>query len=142
MQAQLAPGQRFEQLVQGAGAAGQHHHRIGVHDHHFFAFVHGFGDDECAQVGLADLAPQQVYRDHAKGLAACGLSGARHLSHQAHIASAIDQPPTRLGQQRAHPAGRLGIGGHCSGARSAIDTNGFDGHGRPFRDSVNREMGL
>jgi len=129
MQAQLPPGQNLEQFIQGSGPAGQHDHRIGVHEHDLFALVHGFGHHVSRQVGLADLPGHQMRRNHAKRVPAGGLCCARNLAHQADIARTIDQPPAFLCNGGADILGGQRIGGHCPRARSAIDTDGFGGHG-------------
>jgi len=46
VQAELAPGQDFEEFLQRSGTAGQHHRRLRVPEHMHFAFMHVFGDDE------------------------------------------------------------------------------------------------
>jgi len=45
MQAKLTPCKHLKQLIQGAGATGQGDNGIGIHKHHLFALMHGFGYD-------------------------------------------------------------------------------------------------
>jgi len=46
VQAELAPGQDFEEFLQRSGPTGQHDCRLRVSEHMHFAFMHIFGDDE------------------------------------------------------------------------------------------------
>ncbi len=116
VQPQLAPGQHLEQFVQRAGAARQDHHRVGIHEHHLLALMHGFGDDIAGQVGLADLPVDQVLGNHAEGVGAAGLRRPRGFPHQPDIPGAIHQPPALVGQRFSKVAGSLRVGGQ--GARA------------------------
>jgi hypothetical protein len=60
MQAQLAPCQDLEELVERPRAARQHHDRVGIHEHDLLAFMHRLGDDEGREIALADLHLHQM----------------------------------------------------------------------------------
>ena len=92
MQAELAPGQHLEELVEAAGAAGQGHDGVGVHEHHLLALVHGLGDDHAREVAAALLAGDEVGGDHPEGLAAGRDRRAGDRAHQPDVAGAVDQP--------------------------------------------------
>ena len=47
MQPKLAPCQHLEEFVERPRPPGQHHDRVGIHEHDLFALMHRFGDDEC-----------------------------------------------------------------------------------------------
>tara|TARA_R110002126_G_scaffold9916_6_gene44559 strand:+ start:1622 stop:2068 length:447 start_codon:yes stop_codon:yes gene_type:complete len=130
VQAKLPPCQHFENLVQRSGTARQQHHGVAVHEHDFFALVHGFGDDIAGQIDLADLPGHQVRGDHAKGIATRRLRGPRHGAHQPDIARAVHQPPVVFRQRRAQSRGLFGIFRVIAGARAAENTDRFQ-HGSP-----------
>jgi len=93
----LAPGQHLEEFIQRSGPAGQHHDGIGIHQHDLLALMHGFGDDEPCQIGLADLQFQKMRRNHSERVSARVLGRPCNGAHQADIARAIDQAPAGFG---------------------------------------------
>jgi hypothetical protein len=131
MQAQLAPCQDLEELIERPGAPRQHHDRVGIHEHDLLALMHRLGDDEGREIALAHLHVHQVAGDHAEGRTARSLCGARHGAHQAHIARAIDQPMPGLRQSRSQGGRVRHVFGIRPGARAAIDTYRRAWHGIP-----------
>jgi hypothetical protein len=136
VQAELAPGQHLEQLVERAGAAGQRHDGVGVHEHHLLALVHGLGDDDArpdrAPVPARRLAGDQVPRNHPEGGAARLGGGRGQRAHQPHVAGPVHQPQTGSGQRPTERAGFRDVGGVQAGARAAEDADGSPengGHG-------------
>jgi hypothetical protein len=105
VQAQLAPCQHLEELVERARAARQHDDRVGIHEHDLLALVHGLGHDVPRRAGPGGLAPHKVARDNAQRVTPCRPRRAGHRAHQPDLARAVDQPPPGLGQSCAQPGG-------------------------------------
>jgi len=112
MQAELAPGQHLEQLVERARAAGQNRDGVRVHEHHLLALVHRLGDDMPSEVAHDPFAPHEMFGDHAERAPARILRRPRHRAHQPDIARAVDQFPAVAGEHasglfRSFPIGRV-----------------------------------
>ena len=67
VEAELAPGEQLEQLVERAGAAGQRDHGVRELGHQRLALVHRLDDVELRQAGVGDLGLNEPIRDHADG---------------------------------------------------------------------------
>ena len=61
MQAELAPGNDLDRLVERAQSARQRHEGIGSLEHALLATVHGVGDDQIGDGRMRDLAPRQEF---------------------------------------------------------------------------------
>jgi len=123
VQTELRPCQHLEELVQRAGAARQDQRRVGIHEHHLLALVHGLGDDQSAQIAAGHFPAHQMLRDHAQRVAAGCLRRARHLAHQTDIAGPVDQPPAGPGKRAAGLCGGHRIGRIAPRTGAAIDAD-------------------
>src|SRR5690606_2447574 len=89
--AELAPGQHFEDFLHGAEAAGQGDERIGELEHVHLARVHRVDDFQPGQSAVGDFPVGQLLRDHT-GHFTIGLEHrVGHRTHQADIAAAVDK---------------------------------------------------
>ena len=129
MNAEFAPGQRFEQFIQGPDAARQRDDGIGAGVHHRFAFVQGLDDVKLVTVGLGDFGGHQQARDDADDTAAARHRGARRNAHQADRAAAIDKGDAVVGEQCAERGSKRDLRRIMAGARAAKKQDGFN-HGR------------
>src|SRR5471032_2040031 len=133
VQAQGAPGQDLEELLQGADAARQDHESVRAVEHLELALVHGLDDHGFGEIRVARLALQQEARDDAHDLAAALEGGVRGQTHQADATSAVNERYPLAGDQVAQAGGGLAKGGIGSEPGTAIDAEGRrKGHGRFF----------
>lgn len=124
--AELRPRHLFDQLFQGADAAGKRDERVGVLEHQLLALVHVLGDDELLSLFQHMLPFRQEGRDDAGDFAAVLERAGRNGSHQADRAAAIDQTDTIFGKGFAEGCGRFDEFGIGTGAGTAINTDILD----------------
>jgi len=139
MQADLPPCEHFEKLIKRACTSGHDDDGIGIHEHYFFALMHGFGHDELGEVAFADFHIHQMHRDYAEGLATSGLCAARDDAHQADIPCAIHEPPSTRSEGGAKVGGGCRKCGVTAGACAAINTDGRrarERHSISFREQT------
>ena len=127
--AELAPGQHLEHLVQGAEAAGQGDEAVGQVEHAHLALVHRADDLQLGQAAVRDLPVGQLLRDHAGDLAAGLEHGVGDDAHQADVAAAVDQADAFAGQAVAQGDGAFGVGRLAAGVGAAIDADRAHGSG-------------
>ena len=99
MHTQIARCPGFEELLEGADAAGQRDERVGAVLHDLLALAHGVGDDELVGFGVGDLPVHQRFGDDADGSAATGAGRACQRAHGRDVAAAGHQRPAALGDR-------------------------------------------
>ena len=124
VQAQCAPGQDLEELLEGADAARQDHEGVGALEHFVLALVHRLDHHGLGERRMARLATHQEAGDDADRLAARLQRGVGQHAHQADAAPAIDQGYALARQQLAQPRGRVAGGGAGAKAGAAENTKG------------------
>jgi hypothetical protein len=123
VQAELRPGDRLEQFLEGADAARQRDERVGVLGHPRLALVHRVDDVHRGDAGVADLAGHERVRDHADHFTASIQHRVGDDAHQTDVAAAVDEAMA-TGDQRAaeRPRGR-GVGRADTVTRSTEDAD-------------------
>src|SRR5690606_9919875 len=122
-QAELAPGQHLEHLVQGAEAAGQGDEGIGQVEHARLAFVHVGHDLEPGDAAMRDFPVHELLGDDADHFAAGGQRGVGDDAHQADVAAAVDQGQAFLRQAGAQLRRALGVRRPRAGVGAAVDAD-------------------
>src|SRR5690606_1130856 len=125
--AELDPGHHLDGLLQRAYAAGEGDEGVGFVEHGALPRMHVVGDDLFAG-RERDLPLLEEAGDDAEDVAARREHGAGEDAHETDRAAAIDEPDAGLGEDRAEPLGRFGIGGIGAGRGTAIDANAFELH--------------
>ena len=113
---ELRPGHDLDQLVEGAGAAGQGDERVGQVGHPGLALVHGADQLEPGQAGVSDLALDEVLRQYADHLAARCQRRVGQQAHQADVRAAVHDAVPGL---RDRPHREPTVARWCSGGPSA-----------------------
>ena len=111
MQAELAPGQDLEGLVQRAEPAGHDGEGVGLLEHHVFALMHAVDHDQLGGAAMADLVLSRWPGMMPTTSPPRGQGGVGEGAHQADAGAAIDQADMPRGQQPAEVARGLEHGG-------------------------------
>jgi hypothetical protein len=119
--AELRPGENFEEFVQRPVAAGQHDESVRRVGHRRLALVHGLHDPEAGQARVRDLLRGERAGDHAVGRAASCQHCVGHHAHQAHRGAAVHQADATVREQATEGRGRRGERGIVSWIRAAVD---------------------
>jgi len=104
VESELQPGEGFKQLFHRANSAGQGHKAVGQLRHSLLSFVHGVHRDQGSDTRVSHLAFDEHARNYAYDLATRGQGGVGKQSHQAHIATTVDQAQPAGGQKFATPS--------------------------------------
>ena len=115
VQAEHPPGPGLEELLEGAGGAGQRDEDVGELGHPGLALVHRAHDVQPRQAGVRQLVVHQVLRDDADHLAAGRQGGVGDDAHQPDVPAAVDDADAGAGEV----GGEGGRGGGV-GRRSAL----------------------
>ena len=121
MQAELGPGEDFEDFLEGADATGQGGEAIGQFGHAMFAIVHGGDGFQPGERRVADFLSGELFGDHADHLTADPQGGVGERAHQADVAAAVDQGDVCGGEEPAEFPRGVEVGGGNAGAGPAID---------------------
>jgi hypothetical protein len=107
--AELSPGDRFEELFVSAEAARHRDERIGHRRHLRLAFVHRVDDVKGGEVQVGDLARVEGVRDDADRLAAGFEHRVGKDAHQSDVPPAVNERDPAIDERPPHPPRRLGI---------------------------------
>ena len=121
VQAQRAPGQDLEELLQCADAAWQDRKCVRTLEHLQLALVHVLDNHGFGERRVTCFALQQEIRDNADDLAAAFESGICRQPHQADATSAVNQRYAITGDQISEPGGGSSVGGIGAESGTAID---------------------
>jgi hypothetical protein len=123
------PGEHFEELLEGAEAAGEDEEGVGALAHECFAGVHGVGDVKLGEAVLGDLEIDEDLGDDADNVAACSERSLGDGAHEAYAGAAVDEADTTLGKGAAESLGHLAIDGACAFRRGTEDSDVLNSHG-------------
>jgi hypothetical protein len=98
---QLPPGKDFKKLVERAETARQSNKGISFLSHQCLALVHGFDQNQLAQMLMRNFDPSEGTGNHADDFAAMGERGVGQCAHQPHLCPAVYQAQSSLSQQSA-----------------------------------------
>ena len=121
--AELGPGDRLEELLVGAKAAGHGHERVGEVRHHRLALVHRAHDMEPGEALMRDLAHGERVRDDANHLAPGVEHGIGQGAHQPDMPTPVHEGQAPGDNLAAHVLGRIGVGGIPTGRRTTEHTD-------------------
>ena len=123
--AQLQPGQRLEQFIKRAVAAGEGDEAVGEISHQRFALVHVLHHMHFGDASMADFLVHQQLRDDADHLAAGGQAGIGRDAHQADAAATVNQADFALCKSVSKMGGGFAIDRIGAGTGAAVKTNGI-----------------
>ncbi len=96
---QLRPSKDFEKLVERPETTRQSDKGIRFLSHQCFALVHGFDQNQLAQMLMRNFDPSERPGNHSDDLAAVGERGVSQRAHQPHLRPAVYQAQSSLSQQ-------------------------------------------
>ena len=119
--AELGPGEDFEELVGGTETARQGDKRIGKIGHAGFAFVHGIDDVKLRKAGMGQLSVHHGPRNDADGVPARSDDGVGQHAHEADVAAPENELQTALGQKPAELLSGFAVGRITASTGAAKD---------------------
>ena len=109
MDPELGPGQHFYGFLERSEPAGHGDKPARQFCHQRFAFMHGVYNPQILQISESNFLFDQNLRDDADNIAVFANHGVGDLTHQADVASAIDEGNTTFCQSFAQFTGRFYI---------------------------------
>jgi hypothetical protein len=101
VEAELAPGEHLEPLLQRADPAGQRDECVGACGHLRLAFVHRVHDEELGESAMRQLLGRERARQHADHAPAARERGIGERTHQADARAAVHEIEPARGDRLA-----------------------------------------
>ena len=127
-EAELIPGQHFEQLFEGSETSGERDEPVGEFGHPRLATVHRISNLQLGQAQVADLRGDEALRDDADHVAAAGQHCVGDGSHQTQATPSVDEADAASCHRRAQVGRCLQVGGRVADVRAAIHAQVDLGH--------------
>jgi len=96
---ELAGGEYFEQLIEGAESSGKCDKGIGQVEHGLFSGVHGGGHDHAGKAGMFNIFSPEGFGNDTPNLTAGGQCAFRCFVHQPNAASSGDETNPLFGKE-------------------------------------------
>ncbi len=122
--AQLIPGQHFEEFIQRTESTRQDDGGIAFFVDGSFPFMHVAGDDQLRKSLMLMFAVAQDDGDHPSGMTTCGEMPVGHCPHQAFSTSAIYDVDAGLHQALTQGPGIDHVGRIASGSGGTENGDG------------------
>jgi hypothetical protein len=117
------PGEHFEELFEGAEAAGQCDEGVGLFSDECLTGVHGAGNVQFGNAVMGDLEVDENLGDDANDLSVSSQRCFGNGLHKAYIGSTVDEADVASGESAAQIFGSCSIDGVGSVAGGAEDSD-------------------